>query len=370
MPSVQNYKAKSNVLRVLIVGPALPIIGGQTVQAARLLDAFSQERGLRVDFQPINPRFLSNLQRIKYVRTLVTSLKFIADLLRKVPTYDVVHIFSASYYSFLLSPTPALLISKFFRKKTILNYRSGEARDHLTRWKWTSIPTIKMFDKVITPSGYLVDVFREFDISATSIFNSVDLEQFRFRERKTLSPIFLSNRNFERHYNVECTLRAFKLIQNVFPTASLNVIGDGTQRATLEALALQLDLKNVVFIGSVSPEEMPRYYDSADVYLNSPNIDNMPNSVIEAFACGLPVVSTNAGGIPYVVDNERTGLLVEVNDYMGLANAAVRLFKDEGLAARLISAARIEVQKYSWENVRQEWLRVYSEIAGGKSWGL
>src|SRR5205085_5607624 len=172
----------------LIVGPALPIIGGQTVQAARLLDAFSQERGLRVDFQPINPRFLSNLQRIKYVRTLVTSLKFIADLLRKVPTYDVVHIFSASYYSFLLSPTPALLISKFFRKKTILNYRSGEARDHLTRWKWTSIPTIKMFDKVITPSGYLVDVFREFDISATSIFNSVDLEQFRFRERKTLSP--------------------------------------------------------------------------------------------------------------------------------------------------------------------------------------
>ena len=89
-----------------------------------------------------------------------------------------------------------------------------------------------------------------------------------------------------------------------------------------------------------------------------------PNSIIEAFACGLPVVSTNAGGIPYIVENERTGLLVEVDDHEALARAAIRLFEEEGLAARLISAAHDEVQKYSWQNVRQEWLRTYAELAG------
>ena len=221
-----------------------------------------------------------------------------------------------------------------------------------------------MFDSVITPSGYLVDVFREFDIGAAPIFNFVDLGQFRFRERKKLEPVFISNRNFEKHYNVDCTLKAFRLIQNAIPEASLLVIGNGSQRNALETLTAQLDLKNTEFVGSLSPQQMPEYYDHAEVYLNSPSIDNMPNSIIEAFACGLPVVSTNAGGIPYIVENERTGLLVEVGDHEALARAAIRLFEEEGLAAGLISAAHDEVQKYSWQNVRQEWLRTYAELAG------
>ena len=349
-------------MKVLIVAPALPLVGGQTIQAARLLNAFNSEPGLVVGFQPINPKFLPRLQRVKYVRTVVTSLKYLFDLLLKVRKFDVIHIFSASYFSFILAPMPALLSAKLFKKRTILNYRSGEARDHLTTWRRTAPPAIKLFDRIVTPSGYLVDVFGEFGITARSISNFVDLEKFRFRERNPLRPVFLSNRNFESLYNVSCVLRSFRLIQDALPNASLIVVGEGSERAALQDLSQQLRLRNVEFTGSVEPEEMPAYYDRSDVYLNSPSIDNMPNSVLEAFACGLPVVSTNAGGIPYIVDNGRTGLLVEINDHEALADCAIRLFDEETLGAELIKNARLEVQKYSWANVRREWLSIYEEL--------
>ena len=353
-------------IRVLIVAPALPIIGGQTVQAAHLIEAFRNEPGLHVDIQPINPEFFPGLQKIKYVRTGLTSVKYVADLLLKIPRYDIIHIFSASYFSFLLAPTPAVLISKLFRKRTILNYHSGEARDHLRRWSRTAIPTIKLFDTIITPSGYLVDVFKDFGLAAKPIFNFVDTNRFRFRERKILEPVFLSNRNFEAHYNVSCSLRAFAEIQRVLPNGRLVVVGDGPEKEKLQSLAHQLRLQNVEFVGRIPPEEMPKIYDRADVYLNSPSVDNMPISIIEAFACGLPVVSTNAGGIPYIVENGKTGLLVADNDHRALADAALSLFADQEMAARLVAAAREEVGKYSWKNVRKEWLQSYAELVSEK----
>lgn len=354
-------------IRVLVIAPTLPIIGGQTVQAARLIEAFRGEPWLHADIQSINPSFFPALQKIKYVRTVLTSVKYVADLFLNIPKYDVIHVFSASYFSFLLAPTPAVLISNLFRKPTILNYHSGEAGDHLSRWRRTAIPTIRLFDSIITPSGYLVDVFKDFGLSAKAIFNFVDADRFRFRKREILRPIFLSNRNFEAHYNVSCILRAFRRIQDVLPEAQLIVVGDGPEKQILKRLAGDLGLQNTEFVGRVSPEEMPEIYNGADVFLNSPSVDNMPISIIEAFACGLPVISTNVGGIPYIVENGKTGLLVGDSDHGALADAALSLFNDGALAARLAAAAREEVLKYSWKNVREEWRRAYSELVAEKT---
>jgi L-malate glycosyltransferase len=367
METARTQEPKNKPIRVLLVAPARPIIGGQTVQADRLMEALQNEPGLHVDMQAINPPFFPTLQKIKYVRTGLTSAKYVADLFRRIPKYDIIHIFSASYFSFLLAPTPAVLISKFFRKRTILNYHSGEARDHLVRWGRTAIPTIKLFDSIITPSDYLVDVFADFGISAKSIFNIIDASRFRFRERKILQPVFLSNRNFESHYNVSCSLRAFSEIQREMPDARLTVVGDGPEREKLQSLAHHLRLRNVEFLGRIAPEEMPAIYDKADVYINSSSVDNMPNSIIEAFACGLPVVSTNVGGIPYIVENGKTGLLVDEDDHRALADAALSLFADQEIASRLIAAAREEITKYSWQNVRKEWLQSYSELLDEKT---
>lgn len=348
-------------IRVLLVGPDLPIVGGQTVQARLLVEKFRIDNEVRLDLQPINSRFLPKLQSIKYVRTGITTAKYLFDLITKIPKYDVVHIFSASYFSFVLAPTPAVAVSRLFGRKTILNYRSGEADDHLSRWR-TAVPTIKLFDRVIAPSGYLVDVFKKYNVDSRSIFNVVDTARFRFRRRDRLRPIFFSNRNLEPLYNIECVIRAFAKIQKEKSDARLLIAGDGSQRRKLANLVKELGLNEVHFLGAVAPEDMPGVYDQADIYLNAPILDNMPNSIIEAFASGLPVVSTNAGGIPYVVDHERNGLLVEVGDYAGLAREAMRLLDDSGFAEGLIEQAHADCSKYSWENVRDQWVELYREL--------
>lgn len=365
-PGRRGERQVSAPLRVLIVAPSLDILGGQAIQAQRLLARLSEHPSLDVGFLPVNPKLpglLGKLQTIKYVRTVLTSLRYWAMLLKEVRGYDIIHIFSASYWSFVLAPTPAILAAKLYGKRAVLNYRSGEAKDHMRRWRRTALPTVRMVDRVVVPSGYLVDVFAGFDVRAESIFNFVDTDRFRFRPRVPLRPVFLSNRNHEPLYNVACTLRAFAVIQQKVPAARLIVAGDGSQRATLEALAGSLELRNVEFVGRVAPERMPELYDAADIYLNSPNIDNMPGSIIEAFASGLAVVTTDAGGIPYIVSDGVSGLLVRTDDHEAMAALSLSLLEDGARAQQLIANARAECRKYEWQAVRDEWLTFYNGLA-------
>ena len=357
-------------LRVLIVAPSMDILGGQAVQAERLMSRLREEPSLEIGFLPINPRLpgiLRKLQAIKYVRTLVTSVMYCATLLARVRKYDVVHTFSASYFSFMLAPTPAILIAKLYGKKVLLNYHSGEAGDHLARWSRTAIPTIRLADEIAVPSEYLVRVFAQHTLQARAIFNIIGSETFRFRERRPLRPVFLSNRNLESHYGVDHVLRAFALIQQSFPEARLTVAGDGSQRRSLEQLARELNLRHVEFTGQIEQGKVFAQYDGSDIFLNGSEIDNQPLSLLEAFACGLPVVTTNAGGIPDIVTHERTGLMVECGDYEAMAREAIRLLNDAAFAAYVTSQAQAECQKYSWEAVRSQWLELYEELGGQKA---
>ena len=365
----ENPRGVSTRVRVCIVAPSLDILGGQAVVAQRLMDRLKTDPSLDISFVPHNPRLpgpLRFLQRVKYVRTVVTSIVYLSMLLRRLRDQDVVHVFSASYWSFILAPTPAVLVARLYGKRVILNYRSGEALDHLSRWPRTSLPILRLADLIVVPSGYLVDVFSRFGLVAKSIFNFVEVERIPYRRRARLRPVFLSNRNFEAHYNVACVLRAFAAIQSRVPQATLIVAGDGPQRDQLHALAKELGLANVTFLGQVPPQRMTALYDEADVYLNAPNIDNMPNSVVEAFAAGLPVVTSRAGGIPYIVQHESNGLLTDCDDAEGLASSALRLLSDSELATRLSDRARADVlSKYTWAAVHNQWRSAYGLAAAG-----
>ena len=356
-------------LRVCIVAPSLDIVGGQAVVAQRLMQHLAGDADLAISFLPHNPRLpgvLRALQRVKYLRTITTSVAYVVSLLRELPRHDVIHVFSASYWSFLLAPTPAVLLGRLFGKRVILNYRSGEADDHLTRWRWLAPAVMRRASLIVVPSNYLVDVFARHGLVATSIFNFVDVSSIPYRERGPLRPRFLGNRNFAPHYNVSCVLRAFRLIQDEHPEARLVVAGDGEERESLHALARELDLRHVDFVGQVTPTAMAELYDAADVYLNAPNVDNMPNSIIESFAAGLPVVTTSAGGIPYIVTHEQTGLLVSPEDHRSLAEGALRLLADPALGQRLARAARQELlAKYTWRAVHPEWRSAYAGRSGG-----
>ena len=357
--------AMDTKLRVLIVAPSLDILGGQSVQAARLLDHLVKEPRLQVGFVPINPRLpgvLRRLQSIKYVRTILTSIAYVASLLLTVPRYDVLHVFSASYVSFVLAPTPAILIAKLYRRKVLLNYHSGEAEDHLRRWR-SAILTLRLADSIIVPSTYLVRVFASFGLQTTSIFNIIETDRFRYRDRVPLKPVFLSNRNLERHYGVDTVLRAFAKCQRTVPHARLIVAGDGSQSAALKRLAQELELKNTAFIGRIDPACIDDIYDQADIYLNGSKIDNQPLSLIEAFSAGLPVVTTDAGGIPDMVHDGITGMVVPCSAEDEMALRALTLLSDAAITRQLIDNARKECLKYRWEAVRGAWIGAYFGLA-------
>jgi L-malate glycosyltransferase len=351
-------------IRVLLVGPSLAIVGGQSVQLKRLLDKLETLPGIVPGFLAVNPALpgpLGALQRIKFVRTIVTSVAYVLSLLRTVPRYDVIHAFSASYWSFILAPLPAMLVGRMFGKRVVLNYHSGEAEDHLTRWRRTALPAMRLAHRIVVPSGYLVDVFARFGLPALAIHNFVDVDRFPFRERPSPRPIFLSNRNLQGLYNVGCIIRAFAAVREVLGEARLLVAGFGPERARLEALAGELGVADAVdFRGKVTPDEMAQLYDEADIYLNSPDIDNMPLSLIEASAAGLPMVTTDAGGIPWMVTPDVTGVLVPRGDHAALAAGALRIVREPGFGAGLAARARAHcLATYTWEATGRGWRALY-----------
>jgi L-malate glycosyltransferase len=353
-------------IRVCHIAPSLDMVGGQSIQAARLLEGLKEAPEVKAELLPINPALpgpLRRLQRIKYARTVVNTLAVLILLIFRLPRYDVVQIYAASYFSFFLTPAPAVLIAKLYGKRVIMHYHSGEAEDHLSHWYWMAAPVIRMADVVIAPSGYLVDVFARFGLSARAIFNITELDEYRFRWRKPVRPIFFTSRSHEPLYNVPCVLRAFALIQRRYPEASLTVGGDGRERRRLEQLARALKLRNTIFTGLIPSDHMAVVYDAHDIYLTATDIDNMPCSITESFAAGLPVVTTNAGGVPYIVRHEETGLMVERDDHEALAANAIRLLEDQELAAAIASRAREECAQYAWPQIKGQWLEVYRALA-------
>lgn len=359
----------STPIRVCIVAPTTEILGGQAVQAHRLRLRLESAEELDVRLLPVNPRLRRPfrwMQKVKYLRTLVTEARYLWTLWFALRKADVAHIFSASYLSFLLAPTPALLVARFLGRRTILNYRSGEADDHLRRWNRTAPPVVGLADRIIVGSGYLLRVFARHGFEADAIPNIVDVERYSYRERHPLRPVFLANRNFEAHYNVGDVLRAFAMVKAEYPDARLIVAGDGPQRGELLRLRQELELSDAEFLGQVAPEEMPGLYDQVDLYINASLIDNMPTSLIEAFAAGTPVVTSGAGGIPMIIDHERTGLMVPPKDHEALGRAALRLLRDPDLALRMARAARAECErKYTWQIVREQWMDAYRELVLG-----
>ena len=356
-------KPKQNAthLRVALVAPSLRHAGGQSVQADLLLRHWQNHPKVRARLIPIDLEFsiwLRLAERVPFLRTMVRTPFYLLSLFRESKGVDVLHIFSASYASFLLAPAPALLIGRLLGKKTLLNYHSGEARDHLSRWP-TALPILRRADQLIVPSDYLAGVFAEFGLFAEVIPNVVDFESFVFRQRTPPRPRLICTRNFHFYYGVDVVLRAFARIIQVYPDASLCLVGSGERELQLRQLVQELGLKSVEFAGGVSHQEIGQILDRADIFLNASRLDNQPISILEAFASGLPVVSTAPEGMDRIIANERTGLLSPVDDEAALARNVLRLLQEPELAERLAGQAYVEAARYRWENIGDLWLRAY-----------
>jgi glycosyltransferase involved in cell wall biosynthesis len=252
-----------------------------------------------------------------------------------------------------------MLAARLFRARVVLHYHSGEAAEHLSRWGTLVHPWLRLADVIVVPSDYLQGVFAEHGYAARVIRNVVDLSRFTWRERSPLQPRLISTRNLEPYYRVDVVLDAFRRLRAAVPGATLTVAGYGSEETRLRGMAGE----GVRFVGAVDPSAMPALLREADVFVNASVVDNQPVSLLEAFAAGLPVVSTPTGDIAAMVRHEETGLLVAPLDAGAIAAAVVSLLRDPARAASVARQAREEIDRYTWAAVRGEWASVYDDGA-------
>lgn len=353
----------NKTLRLGLVGPLPPPNGGmamQTVQLARLLE----EEGVDVQLLPTNapysPKFI---EKMKGLRALFRLLPYLWKAWRLAGRVDVIHLMANSGWSWQLYAAPVIWIAWLRRTPVIVNYRGGEAGEYLAKSSAWVKPSLNKASEVIVPSGFLQNVFAEFGVPSKVIPNIIDLDTFCPSGEKVDEGSFtlVITRNLEPIYGLETAIRAIVIARGKIPGIQLKIAGSGPQLKELEQLVEAMELEQTVhFMGRLERDEVVALYQGADAMLNPTTVDNMPNSVLEALACGVPVISTNVGGVPYIVRDRETALLVPARDELQMARAIVELYENESLRSELVDRGREDVAQYSWDRVRPMWLSLYS----------
>jgi glycosyltransferase involved in cell wall biosynthesis len=353
-------------LRLGLVGPLPPPNGGmamQTRQLARLL----AEEGVDVQLVQTNTPYTPKLiEKVKGLRALFRLLPYLWSVWGLAGRVDVIHLMANSGWSWQLYAAPVIWLGWLRKTPVIVNYRGGEAREYLTASIPWVRPSLIKASSLVMPSGFLQQVFSEFGLSSSIIPNIIDLDIFYPAPGLTPTEMFtvVITRNLEPIYGLETAIRALALAHEEIPDIQLKIAGSGPQHQELEQLADVLKLGNsVTFLGRLERDAIVDLYHSADAMLNPARVDNMPNSVLEAMACALPVISTNVGGVPFIVEHGRTALLVASDDEVAMALAILSLCKDKALQASLAENGRVEVQKYSWPEIKCQWLDLYKQEA-------
>jgi glycosyltransferase involved in cell wall biosynthesis len=336
-------------------------------QAALLVERLRAEgwkaRPVRTNLGP-GP-VASRVDALRGVRTLVRWPVFLARLAAVLPRVRVVHVLTHSGLGFFLFAVPSVLLARAAGRRAIVAYHGGGADEFLARRRRSVAATLRRAHAVTVPSAYLREVFSRHGIATRVVPNVCELERFHPAPAPPAVPRLLVSRHLEPIYNVPCAVRAFARIRERFPQAALTILGDGSDAPRVRETVRKLGLGDRVALpGYVPHGELPRLLRETSILLNPSNVDNAPISILEAFACAVPVVTTRVGGIPFIVEDGRTGLLVDPDDDAAMAEAALRLLERPELAREIAENASREALRHAWPAVYVTLRRIYAGEAG------
>lgn len=284
---------------------------------------------------------------------LLEMLKVTFQLRNKVD-YILIDTYSTSnfWYAFFVSQ-----LARIFGTKYIPILHGGNLRNRLKKSKWFSKQIFKNSYKNVSPSQYLLEAFISNGFSNTIyIPNTIQIENYQFKLRSKVAPKLLWVRSFAKIYNPKMAVEVFKIVKEKFPEATLCMIGpdkDGSLATTIE-LAKQYNL-DIEFTGKLSKEEWILRATEYDIFINTTHFDNMPVSIIEAMALGLLVVSTNVGGLNYLLEDKKDAFLVNDNDYISMAETILFLCKNPDLSLKSSQFAREKAIGFDWNFVKNKW---------------
>ena len=214
--------------------------------------------------------------------------------------------------------------------------------------------------KNVAPSGYLKQAFENAGFTnVIHIPNSIEIDKYELKTRVELTPKLLWVRAFASIYNPKMAVKVLQQLQKQYPSATLTMVGpdkDGSLQTTKD-FAKSLGI-TVNFSGQLTKEEWWELASKHDIFINTTHFDNTPVSVMEAMALGLPVISTNVGGIPFLLTNEQNALLVPDNDITAMTNAVLDLLENKPKNNLLITNARTFIEQMDWKLVKQSWVSI------------
>ena len=251
-------------------------------------------------------------------------------------------------------------LARFFSKKYIPILHGGDLKKRFKNSPKATNSLLEQAHYIISPSLYLKTEVENLGFARVKyIPNPLILEKYTFKVREEFQPKFLWVRAFDEIYNPMLALRTLQLLLKAYPSAELCMVGpakDGSLSAA-KKYAKKHGLP-VTFTGKLKKKEWIKLSADYDIFINSSDIDNTPVSVIEAMALGLPVVSTNVGGIPYLIEDGRTGLLVAPNDPDAMAAKVISLLENSAKAGSLATHGRQKIKEFDWELIKAEWNKV------------
>lgn len=354
--------APCTFLRVGLVGSLPPPSGGMANQTEQFIGLLTAE-GVDVELVRTNAPYLPSwVARVPWLRAAFRLVPYVLHLWAVAGRVHVMHIKANSGWAWHLFVTPAVLIARLRAVPVIISYHGGGAELFFSQAPGYVLKLLAQAAILVTPSVFLQRVFAKYGLCAEVIPNVIDLARFAPGARPSFgnAPHVVVTRNLEAIYDIPTAIRAFAVVKKAFAGARMTVAGSGPELANLRALVGTLALEEAVhFSGRIDNASIPALYASADCVINPSTVDNMPNSILEAFASGVPVVSTNAGGIPDMLEDGVSGMLVPVGDDAQMAEQVLKILHSPSMAARLRQAGFAEVAKYSWTSVKSQWLSAY-----------
>ena len=292
-------------------------------------------------------------------------LDMLITIIRRKKQFDIAKIDVFSGQAFIWSFMSGMLL-RYLNKPFILTLHGGNLPDyaakHPKRVRWL----LNSAKKVVVPSQYLFIAMQMYRTDLLLIPNAIEIKKYDFKNRTNIKPHLIWLRAFHKIYNPELAIRALALLVDILPEVFLTMIGpdkgDGSLQDT-KRLAENLGVRKYIqFTGSIQKSDVPTYLNKGDIFINTTNYDNTPISVMEAMACGMCVISTNVGGVPYLVNDETNGLLVPPDNPERFAQAIYRVLTDADLAYKLSSNARKKAEQLDWSIILPQWQKLLDSI--------
>lgn len=274
---------------------------------------------------------------------------------RKKIDYILIDTYSTRnfYYAFFTSQLARVLNIKYI---PILH--GGNLPTRLVNSARMSQSIFENSYKNVAPSNYLKEEFLKHGYNVDYIPNVLEMMSYKYNQRIHIQPKLLYVRALQQLYNPQMAIYVLAALKKEFPSAELCFVGPDKDGSLQECknLTKRLGVEcEVTYKGLLPKKQWHELSEKYDVFINTTTIDNTPISVMEAMALGLPVVSTNVGGMPYLITDHETGFLVNSNAVDEMVFVITKLISNDVLAKRISESARSQVEQFDWEIVKTSW---------------